>query len=139
MEGGIGAILTVCPSSSTPSQALQAYLGLMCFSTHNFAGSICNFSDVSVFEPTHGSAPKYAEYETSIVSPIAMILSACMMLDHIGETEKASKIRNAISKTVEQGKVRTYDMLKLSGSQDVLNQGAASTTQMTDEIIKHLK
>jgi len=104
-----------------------------------FACSANIGKDVAVFEPTHGSAPKYAEYETSIVSPIAMILSACMMLDHIGETEKASKIRNAISKAVEQGKVRTYDMLKLSGSQDVLNQGAASTTQMTDEIIKHLK
>ena len=104
-----------------------------------FACSANIGKDVAVFEPTHGSAPKYAEYETSIVSPIAMILSACMMLDHIGETVKASKIRNAISEVVEQGKVRTYDMLKLSGSQDVLNQGAASTTQMTDEIIKHLK
>jgi len=62
-----------------------------------------------------------------------------MMLDHIGETEKASKIRNGISKVVEQGKIKTYDMLKLSGSQDVINQGAASTTQMTDEIIEHLK
>jgi len=104
-----------------------------------FACSANIGKDVAVFEPTHGSAPKYAEYETSIVSPIAMILSACMMLDHIGETEKASKIRNAISKVVEQGKIKTYDMLKLSGSQDVINQGAASTTQMTDEIIEHLK
>ncbi len=104
-----------------------------------FACSANIGKDVAVFEPTHGSAPKYAEYETSIVSPIAMILSACMMLDHIGETEKASKIRNAISEVVKEGKKRTYDMLKLSGSQDVLNQGAASTTQMTDEIIKHLK
>ena len=104
-----------------------------------FACSANIGKDVAVFEPTHGSAPKYAEYETSIVSPIAMILSACMMLDHIGETEKASKIRNAISKVVEQGKIKTYDMLKLSGSQYVINQGAASTTQMTDEIIKHLK
>jgi len=104
-----------------------------------FACSANIGKDVAVFEPTHGSAPKYAGYETSIVSPIAMILSACMMLDHIGETEKASKIRNAISEVVEQGKIRTYDMLKLSGSQDVLNHGAASTTQMTDEIIEHLK
>ncbi len=104
-----------------------------------FACSANIGKDVAVFEPTHGSAPKYAGYETSIVSPIAMILSACMMLDHIGETGKASKIRSAISEVVEQGKIRTYDMLKLSGSQDVLNHGAASTTQMTDEIIKHLK
>ncbi|MEJ2738662.1 MAG: isocitrate/isopropylmalate family dehydrogenase [Dehalococcoidia bacterium] len=45
---------------------------------------------VAVFEPTHGSAPKYAEYKTSIVNPIAMILSACMMLDHIDETDRAT-------------------------------------------------
>ena len=41
-------------------------------------------SGVAVFEPTHGSAPKYAEYETSIVNPIAMINSSVMMLEHIG-------------------------------------------------------
>jgi 3-isopropylmalate dehydrogenase len=93
---------------------------------------------VAIFEPTHGSAPKYAEYDVSIVSPIAMILSACMMLDHIGETEKADKIRKAISKVVEEGKVRTYDMLKMSGSPDAVQNGAASTQQMTDAIIAAL-
>jgi isocitrate dehydrogenase (NAD+) len=94
---------------------------------------------VAIFEPTHGSAPKYETLNPSIVNPIAMILSACMMLDHIGETEKATRIRTAISKVVEEGKVRCYDMLKLRGSQDVVNQGAASTTQMTDAIIENLK
>ncbi len=93
---------------------------------------------VAIFEPTHGSAPKYADYEVSIVSPIAMILSACMMLDHIGETDKSAKIRAAISKVVEEGKVRTYDMLKMSGKPDVIEKGAASTQQMTDAIIKAL-
>ena len=94
---------------------------------------------VAIFEPTHGSAPKYETLNPSIVNPIAMILSACMMLDHIGETEKATRIRTAIAKVVEEGKVRCYDMLKLRGSQDVVNQGAASTTQMTDAIIENLK
>ncbi len=94
---------------------------------------------VCIFEPTHGSAPKYAEFSPSIVNPIAMILSACMMLEHIGENEKAQKIQAAIAKTVEEGKVKSYDMMKLSGSQDAINKGAASTTQMTDEIIKNLK
>ena len=94
--------------------------------------------EVAIFEPTHGSAPVYADYETSIVNPIAMILSACMMLDHIGETEKAAKIRKAIAEVVEEGKVQCYDMMKLSGSPEVLKQGAASTTQMTDIIIEHL-
>jgi isocitrate dehydrogenase (NAD+) len=94
---------------------------------------------VAIFEPTHGSAPKYETLNPSIVNPIAMILSACMMLDHIGETEKATRIRTAITKVVEEGKVRSYDMLKLRGSQEVVNQGAASTTQMTDAVIKSLR
>lgn len=94
---------------------------------------------VCIFEPTHGSAPKYAEFSPSIVNPIAMILSACMMLDHIGENEKAQRIQAAIAKTVEEGKVKSYDMMKLPGSQEAINKGAASTTQMTDEIIRNLK
>ncbi len=93
---------------------------------------------VAIFEPTHGSAPKYAELDPPIVNPIAMILSSCMMLDHIGETEKATKIRNAVAKVVAEGKVRAYDMLKLHGGPDVLNQGAASTTEITDAIIAAL-
>ncbi len=93
---------------------------------------------IGVFEPTHGSAPKYAEYENSIVNPIAMILSACMMLDHIGESEIAKKISIAIAKVVEEGKVKSYDMMKLKGSEAALDQGAASTKEMTDEIIKNL-
>ena len=103
-----------------------------------FACSANIGEEVAVFEPTHGSAPKYAEYEVPIVNPIAMILSACMMLDHIGEKEKASKIRVAIEKVIADGNVRCYDMLKLKGSQDVLDKGAASTTEMTDAIISAL-
>ncbi len=94
--------------------------------------------DIAVFEPTHGSAPKYADYPVSIVNPIAMIMSACMMLDHIGEGEMAETIRKAIAAVVEEGKVKAYDMLKLGGSPDVINQGAASTTQMADAIIAKL-
>ncbi|HPR16960.1 MAG TPA: isocitrate/isopropylmalate family dehydrogenase [Candidatus Cloacimonadota bacterium] len=93
---------------------------------------------VAIFEPTHGSAPKYEKLNPSIVNPIAMIMSACMMLDHIGETEKATRIRKAIAKVVEEGKVRAYDMLKMHGCQEVLEQGAASTTEMTDAIIAAL-
>jgi isocitrate dehydrogenase (NAD+) len=93
----------------------------------------------AIFEPTHGSAPKYADYKTSIVNPIAMILSAGMMLDHLGETDIAQNIRTAIGKVIEEGKVMSYDMLKLKGSPGVLNQGAASTSQVTDAIIKNLR
>ncbi len=94
--------------------------------------------EVAVFEPTHGSAPKYQELNPSIVNPIAMILSACMMLDHIGENEKAEKIRNAIAKVILKGEVKTYDMLKLKGGADVFAKGACTTQQMTDAVIKEL-
>ena len=103
-----------------------------------FACSANIGEDVAVFEPTHGSAPKYEMLNPSIVNPIAMFMSACMMLDHIGEKSIATKIRNAISKVVEEGKVRTYDMLKFRGGQDVIQKGAASTIQMTDAIISKL-
>jgi isocitrate dehydrogenase (NAD+) len=95
-------------------------------------------SGVAVFEPTHGSAPKYAEYEVPIVNPIAMVMSACMMLDYIGEKEISAKIQKAIAKVVEDGKVKAYDMMKLKGSPKVIEQGAASTMQMADAIIAAL-
>ena len=103
-----------------------------------FACSANIGEEVAVFEPTHGSAPKYEELNPSIVNPIAMILSACMMLDHIGETEKAVKIRNAIAKVIEEGKVKTYDMMKLRGGADAIDKGAATTQQVTDEVIRNL-
>ena len=53
-----------------------------------FAASGNIGDEVAVFEPTHGSAPKYAELDPPIVNPIAMILAAAMLLDHIGETER---------------------------------------------------
>ncbi len=90
---------------------------------------------IAVFEPTHGSAPKYADYETSIVNPIAMVESACMMLDYIDEKTISTKIRKAISDVISEGKVRTYDMMKMTGRADVVEKGAASTTQMADAII----
>jgi 3-isopropylmalate dehydrogenase len=65
-------------------------------------------------------------------------MSAVMMLDHIGENQIAAKIKNAIAKVIEEGKVRTYDMLKLKGSADVFEKGAATTQQMTDAVIKKL-
>jgi 3-isopropylmalate dehydrogenase len=93
---------------------------------------------VAVFEPTHGSAPKYAELNPPIVNPIAMILSAAMMVDHVGEIEKADRIRSAVAAVVKEGKVRTYDMMRLSGGPKAISQGAASTVQMTDAILSKL-
>jgi 3-isopropylmalate dehydrogenase len=93
---------------------------------------------IGVFEPTHGSAPKYADYPISIVNPIAMIESACMMLDFIDEQDIAKKIRKAVAGVVAEGKVKTYDMAKMAGRADVVEKGAASTTQMADAVIAKL-
>ncbi len=95
-------------------------------------------SGIGVFEPTHGSAPKYADYPVSIVNPIAMIESACMMLDFIDENKIAAKIRKAVAEVIAEGKVKTYDMMKMSGRQDVVEKGAASTSQMADAVIAKL-
>jgi len=63
---------------------------------------------LAVFEPTHGSAPKYAgQYK---VNPVATILAARMMLDWLGETEKAARLETAVAAVIAEGKVRTYDM-----------------------------
>jgi isocitrate dehydrogenase (NAD+) len=103
-----------------------------------FAASGNIGSEVAVFEPTHGSAPKYAELDPPIVNPIAMFLSAMMMLEHIGEIEKARRIRQAIAAVIKEGKVRTYDMMRLPGSAKAIAQGAATTVQMTDAVIGKL-
>jgi len=95
-------------------------------------------SGIAVFEPTHGSAPKYADYDVSIVNPIAMVESACAMLDFIEEKVMAAKIRKAVAEVISEGKVRTYDMMKMSGRPDVIEKGAASTQQMADAIIAKL-
>ncbi|NTV84038.1 MAG: isocitrate/isopropylmalate dehydrogenase family protein, partial [Bacteroidales bacterium] len=63
---------------------------------------------LAVFEPTHGSAPKYAgQYK---VNPIATILAAKMMLDWLGEKSKAEALEQATARVIKEGKIRTYDM-----------------------------
>ncbi|MCX6267786.1 MAG: isocitrate/isopropylmalate family dehydrogenase [Bacteroidetes bacterium] len=94
--------------------------------------------EIAVFEPTHGSAPKYAAFNPSIVNPTAMILSAVMMLEHLGEMELAARITKAVQEVVEEGKVMTYDMMKLPGTPDAFSKGAATTQQMADAIIAKL-
>lgn len=103
-----------------------------------FACSANIGKDVAVFEPTHGSAPKYEKLDPSIVNPIAMIMSACMMLDHIGENAISSKIQAAISAVITDGEHFTYDMMKMTGGADVIEKGAATTDQLTDAVIAKL-
>jgi isocitrate/isopropylmalate dehydrogenase len=71
----------------------------------------------AVFEPTHGSAPKYAGMYK--VNPIATFLAAKMMLEWLGETEKGRRLEEAIAAVIKEGKVRTYDMGGTSTSLDV--------------------
>lgn len=61
-----------------------------------------------------------------------------MLVEHAGEYDKAKKIRDAVGAVVKEGKVRTYDMMRLAGGPKVLEQGAASTTQMADAILAKL-
>ncbi len=103
-----------------------------------FANSANIGEDCAIFEPTHGSAPKYEDLDPSIVNPIAMILSACLMLEYLDETEKAKRIRNAIEAVIAEQKVRTYDIMRLIGGPDVIAQGAATTQKMTDAVIEKL-
>jgi isocitrate/isopropylmalate dehydrogenase len=77
-----------------------------------------NISDkFAVFEPTHGSAPKYAGLYK--VNPTAMLLAVKLMLDWLGETETAQSLQQAIADTIAEGKVRTYDVGGDSGTLDV--------------------
>ena len=73
--------------------------------------------DYAVFEPTHGSAPKYSgQYKVNL---IAMLLSTKLMLSWLGEEEKAAMLENAVAAVIKEGKVRTYDMGGQSTSLDV--------------------
>jgi isocitrate dehydrogenase (NAD+) len=63
---------------------------------------------VAIFEATHGSAPKYKGLNK--VNPTAMILSGVLMLEHLGETQAAARLRGAVAKVIREGKSVTYDM-----------------------------
>jgi isocitrate/isopropylmalate dehydrogenase len=81
--------------------------------------------NLAVFEPTHGSAPKYAgQYK---VNPIATILAARMMLDWLGEKERADRVEKAVAAVIAEGKVRTYDM---GGSSSTLDMARAIVAKL---------
>jgi len=60
-------------------------------------------------------------------------------VEHVGESDMAERIRSAVARVVKEGKVRTYDMLRIAGGSKSIAQGAASTTQMTDAILTALQ
>ena len=78
----------------------------------------------AVFEPTHGSAPKYAGLYK--VNPLATILAAMMMVDWLGDHASAAAIHAAVARVVSEGKVRTYDMGGSASTLDVAHAVAAS-------------
>jgi 3-isopropylmalate dehydrogenase len=129
-----GAIVSGNMFGDIVSDGFAGLVGGLGFACSANIGETC-----AIFEPTHGSAPKYEALDPPIVNPMAMILSACLMLDHIGEADRANRIRGAIAAVIEQGEVRTYDMMKLPGGPDVIKKGAATTTQVTDAVIANLK
>jgi 3-isopropylmalate dehydrogenase len=78
----------------------------------------------AVFEPTHGSAPKYAgQYK---VNPHAMLLTAKLMFDWLGESQRGTQLENAIARAIKEGKVKTYDM-----------GGKNSTLEVAKEVAKY--
>lgn len=64
--------------------------------------------EIAIFEPVHGSAPKYAGQNKA--NPTAMILSAALMLDHLNERKAAEAVRNAVAGVIKEGKTVTYDL-----------------------------
>jgi isocitrate dehydrogenase (NAD+) len=87
---------------------------------------------VALFEPTHGSAPKYAGMNK--VNPIAMMLSGVMMLRHLREVEAADRMEGAIADVIREGESVTYDM---KPHRD--DPSAVGTSEVADAIIEKLK
>ena len=85
--------------------------------------------DYAVFEPTHGSAPKYAGQNK--VNPLATILAAKMMLEWLGEKEKAAAVDAAVAHVVAEGKTRTYDMGGNAGTLDMARAVAAALSPVS--------
>jgi isocitrate dehydrogenase (NAD+) len=87
---------------------------------------------VAVFEPTHGSAPKYTGQNK--VNPIAQLLSGMLMLRHLGEDDAARRLEEAIAAVIEDGRSVTYDMKPTRDDPT-----AVGTSQVADAIIEKLK
>jgi len=92
-----------------------------------FASSGNIGDNYAVFEPTHGSAPKYAgQYR---VNPMAMLLTTKLMFDWLGETDSARRLENAIAAVIKESKVRTYDMGGNNTSLEIAEEVACKATQ----------
>jgi isocitrate dehydrogenase (NAD+) len=88
--------------------------------------------NVAVFEPTHGSAPKYTGQNK--VNPIAELLSGMLMLRHLGEQDAAQRLETAIAAVIADGASLTYDMKPTRDDPT-----AVGTSQVADAIIEKLE
>jgi isocitrate dehydrogenase (NAD+) len=86
---------------------------------------------VAVFEPTHGSAPKYARQNKA--NPMAEMLSAVLMLRHLGEADAARRLERAIADVIREGKSLTYDMKPTRDDPT-----AVGTSEVADAVIEKL-
>jgi len=89
-------------------------------------GGNINPEGVSMFEPIHGSAPKYAG--KNVANPIAAILAGQLMLEHLGEVEAAKAIEKAVTEVLVEGKIRTKDL-----------GGNSTTSEVGDAIAKKIR
>lgn len=88
--------------------------------------------EIAIFEPTHGSAPKYAGKNK--VNPIAMMLSGVLLLRYLEEKEAADRVEKAITSVLAEGKYITYDLKK-----DRNDPTAVGTSQVADAVIEKLQ
>ncbi len=88
--------------------------------------------EIALFEPTHGSAPKYKGQNK--VNPTAMILSGVLMLRHIAEADAADRLEKAVADVIKEGKSVTYDLKK-----DRNDPTAVGTQEMADAIVAKLR
>jgi len=88
--------------------------------------------NIAIFEPTHGSAPKYAGQNK--VNPMASMLSGVMMLHYLGEVKAADRLEKAIAKVIVEGKSVTYDLKPGAPSDQIVG-----TSQVADAVIKKLE
>ncbi|MDQ3856543.1 MAG: isocitrate/isopropylmalate family dehydrogenase, partial [Chloroflexota bacterium] len=96
-------------------------------------GPGANFGDeAALFEPIHGSAPKYAGQNKA--NPMAMIFSGVMMLQHLGETEAAQRLERVLAEIIAEGREVTYDLLPLNERHRALG-----TSEVADAIIGRLQ
>ena len=90
-----------------------------------FASSANMGDKYAVFEPTHGSAPKYDGLYK--VNPMAMLITTRLMLEWLGENERARNLEDALAAVIKEGKVRTYDM-----------GGSSTTLEVAEEVARKL-